>query len=135
VLAQSELAEEQNMIAGPSWDVIAKDIRARIASGEYAPGEPIPSTTRLMEQYGVSKGPVRQAVEALRTEGLLAGRPGKAVYVTGAPVTGEEGAVPTWARRFVEDIAVLKADVAEIKQARGDGRAARKRERGNEQSG
>lgn len=125
-----------NVIAGPSWDVIAKDIRGKIASGEYPADEAIPSTTRLMDHYGVSKGPVRQAVEALRTEGLLAGRPGKAVYVTGAPVADETGELPGWARKIQEDMAGIKADIAELQGQRGmTRRPARKQERGNEQSG
>jgi DNA-binding FadR family transcriptional regulator len=70
---------------GPSWDMIATDIRGGIASGKYPLGQSIPSTPKLAAQYGVSKGPVRQAVDALRAEGLLAGRPGKAVYVAATP--------------------------------------------------
>lgn len=125
-----------DVIAGPSWDVIAKDIRAKIASGEYPAGEPIPSTTKLMDQHDVSKGPVRQAIEALKSEGLLAGRPGKAVYVTGAPVADETGELPAWARKIQEDMAGVKADIAELQGQRGmTRRPARKQERGNEQSG
>lgn len=70
---------------GPSWDVIADDIRAKIGSGEYPVGGAIPSTTQLSDRYGVSKSPVRQAVDYLRGEGLLQGHPGKAVYVAAAP--------------------------------------------------
>jgi GntR family transcriptional regulator len=123
-----------NVIAGPSWDVIAKDIRARIASGEYPAGEPIPSTTRLMEQHDVSKGPVRQAIEALKSEGLVAGRPGKAVYVTGAVPAAPDG-VAEQVRKMQNDIADLKADVAELQGQRGIGRTASRRENGREQSG
>lgn len=88
-----------NVIAGPSHDVIAKDIRERIRSGEYPVGEPIPSTAALMDQHDVSKGPVRQAIEALKTEGLLLGRPGKGVYVIAIPAS-EDG-----------DLAALTAQV------------------------
>lgn len=70
---------------GPSWDVIADDIRSKIGSGEYPIGEAIPSTPQLSEQYRVSKSPVRQAVDYLRAEGLLQGHPGKAVYVAATP--------------------------------------------------
>lgn len=123
-----------NVIAGPSWDVIAKDIRARITSGEYKAGEPIPSTTRLMEQYGVSKGPPRQAIEALKAEGLLAGHPGKAVYVTGV-MPAEADGVAEQVRKLAEDVAGLKADVAELQSQRNIKRPARKQERANEHSG
>lgn len=121
-------------IDGPSWDVIARDIRARIASGGYLPGQPIPSTQKLMVEYGVSKGPVRQAVEALKTAGLLAGRPGKAVYVTSLSAEGPDGLEAT-VRKLQDDVADLKADVAELQSRSNTNRAARKQVRANEQSG
>jgi DNA-binding GntR family transcriptional regulator len=121
-------------IDGPSWDVIAKDIRMGIASGEYPKGKRIPSTQKLMERYGVSKGPVRQAVEALRAAGLLAGRPGVGVYVTGIPAEEPDGLDAT-VRKLQDDVADLKADVAELQSRSNINRAARKQVRANEQSG
>jgi GntR family transcriptional regulator len=122
------------VIAGPSWDVIAKDIRDRIRSGEYPAGEPIPSTTKLMDQHGTSKGPVRQAIDVLKGEGILAGHPGKAVYVTGVVPDSADG-VAEQMRKMQEDIADLKADVAELQGQRGIGRTAGRRENGRERSG
>ncbi|MFD2357315.1 GntR family transcriptional regulator [Nonomuraea ferruginea] len=49
--------------------------------GSLAPGTPLPSTTRLAEQYGASLSVVKLAVGVLRTEGLVIGQQGKGVFV------------------------------------------------------
>jgi DNA-binding GntR family transcriptional regulator len=61
---------------------IAQDIRDRIASGEYAPGDKLPSLRELIAHYGVSAEPVRSALLILQAEGLVEGHQGKGIYVT-----------------------------------------------------
>lgn len=70
---------------GPSYQLVADDIRTRIRSGEYPIGEPIPSTARLMAMHEVSSTVVRHAVEQLRSDGVLIGHSGKGVYVQAMP--------------------------------------------------
>nr|MDT0661390.1 winged helix-turn-helix domain-containing protein [Micromonospora sp. DSM 115978] len=62
---------------------IAQDIRDKIASGEYGPGDKLPSLRELTVLYQVSAEPVRSALLILQAEGLLEGRQGKGVYVLG----------------------------------------------------
>lgn len=50
---------------------LADLLRARIESGALAPGDPLPSELRLVEEYGISRTTVRQAIAQLRTEGLV----------------------------------------------------------------
>lgn len=76
---------------GPSYQRVADDLRVRIISGEYAVGSPIPSTPKLEQHYGVSKTVIRQAVDQLRAAGILAGHPGKAVYVHAKPDAAAAG--------------------------------------------
>ncbi|GAB3191427.1 GntR family transcriptional regulator [Nesterenkonia suensis] len=45
----------------------------RIRSGHWQEGEQVPSEQSLVEEFGTSRGPVRQALARLRTEGLLIG--------------------------------------------------------------
>jgi len=52
---------------------IATDLRRAIGSGELAVGERLPPEVKLMGRYDVARGTVRQALAALRTEGLVAG--------------------------------------------------------------
>lgn len=64
---------------------VAADLRAQIADGRLGVGDAIPSQARLIERYGVSSSVTRKAVDQLRNEGLLAGQPGKAVFVQATP--------------------------------------------------
>lgn len=51
-------------------ETIASDLRERILSGELAEGEPIRQET-LAEEYGVSRMPIREALNRLDAEGLV----------------------------------------------------------------
>ncbi|MEW2384086.1 winged helix-turn-helix domain-containing protein [Micromonospora sp. NPDC047707] len=64
---------------------IAQDIRDKISSGEYAPGDKLPSLREMTVHYGVSAEPVRSALLILHAEGLIEGHQGKGTYVTPRP--------------------------------------------------
>ncbi len=53
------------------YEEVAADLRQRIDGGEWGPGDTLPTTAELMEQYGNSKETVRQAVDVLAREGLV----------------------------------------------------------------
>lgn len=55
---------------------IAAEFRDRIARGELRAGEALPVEDELMDELGVSKNVVRQALRILETEGLLEVRRG-----------------------------------------------------------
>ena len=55
---------------------IAADFRGRIARGDLRAGEPLPVESELMDELGVSKGVVREALRILETEGLVEVRRG-----------------------------------------------------------
>jgi DNA-binding GntR family transcriptional regulator len=58
-------------LPGPLWEVVAASIRERILAGEIAPGSKL-IETELAEQFGTSRGPVREAIRELAREGLVA---------------------------------------------------------------
>lgn len=60
---------------------IADDLRRRIASGELAPGEAVPTEGQLAEQWRTSRGPIRNALAELRLEGLIETARGRAARV------------------------------------------------------
>ena len=60
---------------------LAHSLREKILSGEYPLGASLPSTSLLCDGYGVSKTTARQAVERLKSEGLVCGRHGRGVEV------------------------------------------------------
>jgi GntR family transcriptional regulator len=60
---------------------VANDLRARVARGEWAVGEKMPSRAQLAEEYGVGRNVTQRAVDRLIVEGLLEGRAGSGTYV------------------------------------------------------
>jgi GntR family transcriptional regulator len=68
-----------------AYQQIAEDIRARITSGQYPPGSPLPSETQMIEHYRVSRLTVRHAVAALRAAGLVETAHGRATLVRATP--------------------------------------------------
>ncbi|MFR0356651.1 GntR family transcriptional regulator [Streptomyces sediminimaris] len=66
---------------GALYQQVAAAIREAILSGEFAPGSLLPSEAQLMTRYGVSRPTVRNAVAALRAEGLIDVRHGKGSFV------------------------------------------------------
>lgn len=61
---------------------IADDLRAQIASGALRPGDDVPTESELAELWQTSRGPIRNALAALRGEGLIEtsrGRPARVV--------------------------------------------------------
>jgi GntR family transcriptional regulator len=65
----------------PRHAAIAHELREGIRSGDYPPGSPLPSEAQLSLQFDVSRGTVRQALAALRTEGVIVGGRGRAPVV------------------------------------------------------
>ncbi|OEV13901.1 GntR family transcriptional regulator [Streptomyces nanshensis] len=60
---------------------IADDLRARIKSGDLAPGTRLPGEPALVRQYGVAKQTAANALKLLIAEGLASARPGSGTYV------------------------------------------------------
>lgn len=65
----------------PAYLQIAAEIRDRIIRGELAPGDALPTTAQLMDQYRTSVTTVRNAIGVLTQEGLLEGTAGGRVRV------------------------------------------------------
>jgi GntR family transcriptional regulator len=57
--------------------MIADSLRERIRLGQLTVGTALPSESQLCDQWKSSRGPVRQALATLRSEGLIAGGRGK----------------------------------------------------------
>jgi DNA-binding GntR family transcriptional regulator len=61
---------------------IAASVRARIESGELAPGQPVPSITTLTQEWRVARETAAQALQMLESEGLVKRWPGRGYFVT-----------------------------------------------------
>lgn len=52
-------------------EIVAADLRRRIAAGEWASGEALPTVAALAGHYGVSKATVTRTLGILADEGLV----------------------------------------------------------------
>jgi GntR family transcriptional regulator len=70
---------------GPAFSPLYRQIKELLTrslqSGEWKPGEAIPSEMELAARYKVSQGTVRKAVDELATDNLLVRRQGKGTFV------------------------------------------------------
>ena len=71
--------------SAPAFSPLYQQIKALVLqslqSGEWKPGEAIPSEMDLAARFKVSQGTVRKAIDELATENLLVRRQGKGTFV------------------------------------------------------
>ena len=69
------------------YDQIAERLRGEIAGGTLAPGTRLPSERDLARALGVSRPSVREAIAALKNDGLVETRAGAGTYVAADALT------------------------------------------------
>jgi GntR family transcriptional regulator len=69
----------------PRYLQIADLMRQRIARGQWGKGERLPSLEALVEEFGVARVTVRQAIELLSRDGLVSPQQGRGTFVTAQP--------------------------------------------------
>lgn len=62
---------------------VEEALRAQIEAGYYAPRDKLPTEPALIDKFGVSRTVVREAIAALRADGLVESRQGSGVFVIG----------------------------------------------------
>lgn len=67
---------------------LADTLTERIAAGELAPGARLPTEAAFMDQYGVSRTVVREALSRLQQTGAVRTRHGVGTFVVGPPEAG-----------------------------------------------
>jgi DNA-binding GntR family transcriptional regulator len=83
--------------------IVTERLRDSIVSGELEPGSQL-SEVELANSFGVSRGPVREALQRLIQEGLLRSEPHRGVFV---PVLTDEDVADIYlAREALESLAV-----------------------------
>ena len=65
----------------PLYEQVRQSLASAIASGEYGPGDKLPSETTLATEMGVNRLTVRRAIEELSRAGLVQSRQGSGPYV------------------------------------------------------
>ncbi|MDX3093884.1 FCD domain-containing protein [Streptomyces sp. ME01-24h] len=103
-------------------DQVIAQLRAQITSSEWPVGSRIPTESQLVEQLGVARNTVREAVRALAHNGLLDIRQGSGTYVL---ATSELAGVMH--RRFADSDPRHVAELRSALEASAAALAARRR--------
>lgn len=108
----------------PLYQQIKVLITQSLQSGEWRPGELIPSEVELASRFKVSQGTVRKAIDELAAENLVVRRQGKGTFVA----THNEARAQFRFLRLMPDVGELhSADnkILEVKRARASAEVAR----------
>lgn len=84
---------------GPKYLRIHAELRDRISSGAWPPGRPLPAQRELAAEFGVSIMTLRQALQLLADDGLIATRHGHGTFV---------------AQRYAYDLGHLRSFAADL---------------------
>jgi GntR family transcriptional regulator len=71
--------------AAPRYLQIADLMRQRVARGQWPLGDKLPSLEALVEEFGVARLTVRQAMDLLAREGLVSPQQGRGTFVIAVP--------------------------------------------------
>ena len=84
VLCVTDVEPFDKAAIGPGyvWHAVADHLAARIAAGEWQPGERLPSERALAGKYDVADGTIRRAFTELRERGVVVTYPQKGTYAT-----------------------------------------------------
>lgn len=88
--------------ASPLYAQVADAMRERIVKGIWQIGLQIPTLPALAVEFGVGLITVRQAVQLLKSEGLLAPKQGQGTFVVGKPETHPRMQVETSLHKLAE---------------------------------
>ncbi len=109
----------------PLYYQLKELLGTRITSGQWAPGDMLPTEEQLQEQYAVSRSTVRQALRELELEGRIARHQGRGTFVSRRKISHgpeprfsltmalrQQGIEPGW-RLLSADWLPASAEVAE----------------------
>ena len=74
-------------------DVIIRQVRALITSGQLAPGDRLPAERKMAERLGVSRSHVRDAIRKLEFYGILRTLPQSGTVVAGLGIAALDGLI------------------------------------------
>lgn len=102
----------------PLWAQLLADLRARLATGEFA--DAFPGELALVREYGVSRHTVREALRELRREGVVTAERGRRPRLAPAEVEQALGAL-TGLYAAVASSGLEQRSVVRVRDVRRDG--------------
>ncbi|MBC9175363.1 FadR/GntR family transcriptional regulator [Pseudoroseomonas ludipueritiae] len=98
---------------------LVRRLSAEIRAGRLRPGDRLPTEQALMRQAGVSRTVVREAVSALRAEGLVMTRQGVGAFVADPAARGQVRIDPTEMQSLADVLQVIELRIAIETEAAG----------------
>ena len=93
--------------------IVTERLRTNIANGSLKPGSQL-NEAELANRFGVSRGPVREALQRLVQEGLLLSEPHRGVFI---PVLTGDDVIDIYLAREALEFAALRSIVARATSA------------------
>ncbi|MFJ4336596.1 MULTISPECIES: winged helix-turn-helix domain-containing protein [unclassified Streptomyces] len=101
----------------PAYQQVADDLRRRIAAGEFAQSEKLPSLSELQDAYGATVTVARDAIRQLKTDGLAVSHQGKGAFLTRDAAAAARLADPSAAiEELREEVAKLRSEVGDLRE-------------------
>ncbi|MFC7551901.1 FadR/GntR family transcriptional regulator [Pseudoroseomonas wenyumeiae] len=98
---------------------LVRRLAAEIRAGRLNPGDRLPTEQALMRQAGVSRTVVREAVSALRAEGLVTTRQGVGAFVADPATRGQMRIDPAEMQSLADVLQVIELRIAIETEAAG----------------
>lgn len=102
----------QTIARVPRSQLVRDQLRKAIDSGDFMPGEALPSERELVEAFQVSRVSVREAIRSLEAIGYVEVHQGRGSFVTKAPTDEYISVFTRW-------LAVHKQEVMDLLKVRG----------------
>jgi GntR family transcriptional regulator len=84
-MAGDVATEERPAVEGPDFRPLYSQVRElmirRMVSGDWRPGDALPSEARLAAEFGVSQGTVRKALDELAARNLVVRQQGRGTFI------------------------------------------------------
>jgi DNA-binding GntR family transcriptional regulator len=100
----------------PAYVQIADDLRSQIEAGTYGPGDRLPSNRAMSEQYGVAAETLRQALDVLRSEELIATQSTRGTFVLRKPTARTSNNASSAESAVMERLQELESDLAALRK-------------------
>ena len=101
----------------PLYHQLAEYLREQINSKLFVPGDPLPSETDLINDFDLSRGTIRQALQILTQEGLIERHPGRGSFVSHPKIEQDADQVMGFFTRAMMKVAlVASAKILEMKE-------------------
>lgn len=83
-------------VSKPLYGQVRESLLGRIGRGEWGPGESLPNEFVLANQFDVSVGTIRRAIEGLEESGIVVRKQGRGTYVSGQGANALQNRFTLW---------------------------------------